>query len=87
MKKLIHRIRGRVQDCFALLYSMILALCGYRLRRLARSCSGDIAVSTIGGIIITVVVIGLLVLAINAFFPGFFTNIFTSMSQKLNANW
>ena len=41
----------------------------------------------IGGIIITVVVIGLLVLAINAFFPGFFTNIFTSMSQKLNANW
>ena len=87
MKKLIHRIRSRVRDFCALIYSMILALYGYRLRRLARNCSGDIAVSTIGGIIITVVVIGLLVLAINAFFPGFFTNIFTSMSQKLNANW
>ena len=87
MKKLIHRIRSRVRDFCAFIYSFILALCGYRLRRLARNCSGDIAVSTIGGIIITVVVIGLLVLAINAFFPGFFTNIFTSMSQKLNANW
>ncbi len=87
MKKLIHHIRSRVRDFCALVYSFLLTLCGYRLRRLARNCSGDIAVSTIGGIIITVVIIGLLVLAINAFFPGFFTSIFTSMSKKLNANW
>ena len=48
---------------------------------------GDLAVNTIGGIIIAVVIIGLLIAAINAFFPGFFTGMFNSMQQKLNANW
>lgn len=48
---------------------------------------GDLAVNTIGGIIIAVVLIGLLIAAINAFFPGFFTGMFNSMQQKLNANW
>ena len=32
-------------------------------------------------------VIGILVLAINTFFPGFFTEMFNSMKDKLNANW
>ncbi len=50
-------------------------------------CKGDLAVNTIGGIIIAVVLIGLLIAAINAFFPGFFTTMFNSMEQKLNANW
>ncbi len=75
MKKLIQTVRSKTQDLRA---RALTALCDRR---------GDIAVSTIGGIIITVVVIGLLVLAINAFFPGFFGDMFTSMSQKLNANW
>lgn len=48
---------------------------------------GDLATNTIGAIIIAVVIIGLLVVAINAFFPGFFTNMFNSMQNKLNANW
>ena len=48
---------------------------------------GDLATNTIGAIIIAVVVIGLLVVAINAFFPGFFTRMFNSMQNKLNANW
>ena len=48
---------------------------------------GDLAVNTIGGIIIAVVLIGLLIVAIRAFFPGFFTSMFNSMQQKLNANW
>ena len=48
---------------------------------------GDLAVKTIGGIIIAVVIIGLLIVAIRAFFPGFFTGMFNSMQQKLNANW
>ena len=48
---------------------------------------GDVAVNTIGAIIIAVVVIGLLVIAINAFFPNFFTGMFQAMQQKLNANW
>ncbi len=48
---------------------------------------GDLAVNTIGGIIIAVVLIGLLIVAIRAFFPGFFTAMFNSMQQKLNANW
>ena len=75
MKNLLETIRKKARDA------------GVRVRDLLHDRKGDIAVSTIGGIIITVVIIGLLVLAINAFFPGFFTNMFTSMSSKLNANW
>ena len=48
---------------------------------------GDLATNTIGGIIVAVVIIGLLVVAINAFFPNFFTSMFNSMQTKLNANW
>ncbi len=48
---------------------------------------GDLAVNTIGGIIIAVVIIGLLIVAINAFFPNFFTTMFTAMRTKLNDLW
>ena len=48
---------------------------------------GDLATNTIGAIIVAVVIIGILVLAINTFFPGFFTEMFNSMKDKLNANW
>ncbi|MBQ6090875.1 MAG: hypothetical protein IJL07_06415 [Lachnospiraceae bacterium] len=48
---------------------------------------GDLATNTIGAIIVAVVVIGLLITAINTFFPGFFTEMFNSMKTKLNSNW
>ncbi|MGE4485794.1 MAG: hypothetical protein AB7C97_11855 [Oscillospiraceae bacterium] len=48
---------------------------------------GDLAVNTIGSIILAVVIVGLLILAVNSFFPGFFQSIFDGMEQKLNANW
>ena len=48
---------------------------------------GDLATNTIGAIIVAVVIVGLLIVAINAFFPNFFSDMFQSMSQKLNANW
>ena len=48
---------------------------------------GEVAVNTIGAIIIAVVVIGLLIVAINAFFPNYYTNMFQSMQQHLNGNW
>jgi hypothetical protein len=48
---------------------------------------GDLATNTIGGIIVAVVIIGLLIVAVNQFFPGFFQSMFNSMQQKLNANW
>lgn len=48
---------------------------------------GDLATNTIGGIIVAVVIIGLLIIAINSFFPSFFTDMFGKMAQKLNANW
>ena len=48
---------------------------------------GDLATNTIGGIIVAVVIIGLLIVAINQFFPGFFQSIFNAMQQKLNSNW
>ena len=43
--------------------------------------------NTIGGIIVAVVIIGILVIAINNFFPSFFAEMFESMKNKLNANW
>ena len=58
-----------------------------RVVSVVRDRRGDLATNTIGAIIIAVVIVGLLVVAINAFFPGFFTNMFNSMSTKLNANW
>ncbi|MEA4896185.1 MAG: hypothetical protein VB064_13145 [Oscillospiraceae bacterium] len=48
---------------------------------------GDLATNTIGGIIVAVVTIGLLIVAVNAFFPGFFTDMFSKMAQELNSNW
>ena len=48
---------------------------------------GDLATNTIGAIIVAVVIVGLLIMAINAFFPYFFSSMFSSMSDKLNANW
>lgn len=48
---------------------------------------GDLATNTIGAIIIAVVIVGLLIVAINAFFPDFFSDMFDSMSSKLNTNW
>lgn len=48
---------------------------------------GDLATNTIGAIIVAVVIIGILVLAVNTFFPSFFTDMFESMKDKLNANW
>lgn len=48
---------------------------------------GDLATNTIGAIIVAVVIIGILVLAVNTFFPSFFTDMFNAMKEKLNANW
>ena len=60
---------------------------GIRATMLLRDTRGDLATNTIGGIIVAVVIIGLLIVAVNSFFPGFFTNMFSKMSDKLNANW
>ena len=60
---------------------------GVRVLRFAKNCCGDLATNTIGAIIIAVVIVGLLIVAINAFFPGFFGDMFDAMSDKLNANW
>ncbi|SMC62903.1 hypothetical protein [Papillibacter cinnamivorans] len=75
MKKFIRKIREEVQST------------GTRLANLMTDRKGDLATNTIGAIIIAVVVIGLLIVAINAFFPNFFSSMFQSMADKLNANW
>ncbi len=48
---------------------------------------GDLATNTIGAIIVGVVIVGLLIVAINSFFPTFFTSMFEAMKTKLDANW
>lgn len=60
---------------------------GYSAKALLSDNRGELATNTIGSIILAVVIIGLLVIAINSFFPDLFQNIFNSMEQKLNANW
>ncbi len=58
-----------------------------RIRGIFTDRKGDLAVNTIGGIIIAVVLIGLLIVAIRAFFPNFFSTMFASMRTKLNGYW
>ena len=75
MKKKLTSLAGKVQDACIRVHSLLTD------RR------GDLAVSTIGGIIIAVVMVGLVVVAVKAFFPNFFTTMFNSMKTKLDANW
>ena len=75
MKKMINSIRNKAQS---------LAI---RTQTFIQDVKGDLATNTIGAIIVAVVIIGLLVVAVNTFFPGFFTEMFNSMKTKLNANW
>ena len=75
-----------MKDLFGKLRSKARNLC-VRAHILLNDRRGDLAVSTIGGIIIAVVMVGLIIVAVKAFFPGFFTGMFTSMQSKLNANW
>ena len=75
MKKFVHSICSKVQSVFS------------RANDFVQDVKGDLATNTIGAIIVAVVIIGLLVVAINAFFPSFFTDMFNAMKDKLNANW
>jgi hypothetical protein len=65
----------------------VFARIGDKIRGIFTDRKGDLAVSTIGGIIIAVVLIGLLIVAIRAFFPNFFSTMFASMRTKLNGYW
>ena len=58
-----------------------------KARRILTDRKGEVAVNTIGAVIIAVVVIGLLVVAIRAFFPNFFTTMFRAARTRLNRNW
>ena len=75
MKKMINAIRNKAQALTV------------RTHTFVQDVKGDLATNTIGAIIVAVVIIGLLVVAVNTFFPGFFTEMFNSMKTKLNANW
>ena len=75
MKKLFNAIRNKAQSL------------AVRTQTFIQDVKGDLATNTIGAIIVAVVIIGLLVVAVNTFFPGFFTEMFNSMKTKLNTNW
>ena len=75
MKKLIQSIREKAKNAEI---KAAVALANNK---------GEIATSTIGGIIVGVVIVGLLIVAVNQFFPGFFSSMFDKMSDKLNGNW
>lgn len=75
MKKILNAIRTKARGL------------ANRASELMLDRRGELATNTIGSIIIAVVIVGLLIVAINSFFPGFFTNMFNNMSDKLNANW
>ena len=75
MKKLINSIRNKAQSL------------AVRTHTFVQDVKGDLATNTIGAIIVAVVIIGLLVVAVNAFFPTFFTDMFNGMKTRLNSNW
>ena len=75
MKKLINSIRNKAQAQ------------AVRTHTFVQDVKGDLATNTIGAIIVAVVIIGLLVVAVNAFFPTFFTDMFNGMKTRLNSNW
>ena len=75
MKKLFNAIRNKAQSL------------AVRTQTFIQDVKGDLATNTIGAIIVAVVIIGLLVVAINAFFPTFFTDMFNGMKTRLNGHW
>ena len=75
MKKLINSIRNKAQSL------------AVRTHTFVQDVKGDLATNTIGAIIVAVVIIGLLVVAVNAFFPTFFTDMFEGMKTRLNGHW
>jgi len=75
MKEFIQSIRRKLRDT------------GNKVAIALTDRRGELATNTIGGIIVGVVIIGLLIVAINQFFPGFFNTMFGKMSDKLNGNW
>jgi beta-lactamase regulating signal transducer with metallopeptidase domain len=75
MKKLISKVNDKAISAHRSVTSLL------------HDRKGDLATNTIGAIIIAVVIVGLLIVAINAFFPTFFTDMFTGMKTRLNTNW
>ena len=75
MKKLFNAIRNKAQSL------------AVRTQTFIQDVKGDLATNTIGAIIVAVVIIGLLVVAVNAFFPTFFTDMFNGMKTRLNGHW
>ena len=61
------------------------AIC--KVQSFAQDTRGDLATNTIGAIIVGVVIVGLLITAVNSFFPSFFTDMFNAMETKLSGNW
>lgn len=75
MKKSFQSIKTKVENA------------GSKAASILKSNKGELATSTIGGIIVGVVIVGLLIVAIDQFFPSFFSDMFDSMADKLNGNW
>ena len=75
MKQRTHSLRARIRGI------------GRRIAGALADTRGELATNTIGAIIIAVVIVGLLIVAINTFFPSFFSDMFSRMAEKLNANW
>ena len=75
MKRMLNSIRSKAQG---------LCVCA---QTFVADVKGDLATNTIGAIIVAVVIIGLLVVAVNAFFPTFFTDMFNGMKTRLNGHW
>ena len=75
MKNRIQSIRRKIYDT------------GSKAVSILKSNKGELATNTIGGIIVGVVIVGLLIIAINQFFPNFFSDMFDKMADKLNGNW
>ena len=53
--------------------------------RFVADVEGSDTTEKIGMVVVAIVIVGLLTTAVNHFMPGFFTAIFTTAQEKLNA--
>ena len=79
MKNFIRTVRNKVED--------LCVRTNLRTAAIVEDTKGDLATNTVGAIIVAVVIVGLLVVAVKAFFPTFFTNALKGMETRLNKNW
>ena len=60
---------------------------GARMGTIVASTSGELTTDHLGSWLAGVVIVGVLIAAVNAAFPGIFSTMMSTLQSKLNALW